>query len=281
MRTSTGETEMSSSDLTYDECAPGGFAPDSEGRLVAAAARGDVAAFEALALRYKRIVMAIMRRMSGNILEEEDLTQQAFMKAFANVSRFGGRSSFSTWLISIAINEALMGLRKARRSREVTMSELMREDELDAPLDFIDSDPSPEANCTQRECLSMLSAELARLKPGIRDVLQLCDLDEKSVVEASRVLGVTVSGVKSRRFRGRAILRARLKARFTLPQRRTGGSRFERCDPMASCKRQAAGNPEKDLRGNASGDRLFMVLSRSLWRAKRNPPREGGARRIP
>lgn len=213
---------MSSSAVTYENCPAVPPARVSEEGLVAAAIQGDVEAFETLALRYKRIVMSITRRMTGSVVEAEDLTQQAFLKAFANISRFAGRCSFSTWLISIAMNEARMWLRKARKFREVTMSELVSDDNLDAPVDFMDTRPSPEANYSQSERTWMLSSELARLKPEMRAALQLCDLEEQSSADASLALGVTANGVKSRRLRGRAILRKRLEAKFSSPRPRAG-----------------------------------------------------------
>jgi RNA polymerase sigma-70 factor (ECF subfamily) len=206
---------MCSSAVAYGECALAVSARDSEESLVVAAIQGDAAAFETLALRYKRIVMAITRRMTGSGVEAEDLTQQAFMKAFANISRFGGRSSFSTWLISIAMNEARMWLRKARNSREIAMSEFSTGDSADVPLDFMDCRPGPEASYSQMERSRLLFSELERLKPETRAALQFCDLEEQSSVEAAVVLGITANGVKSRRLRGRAILRKRLEASFT------------------------------------------------------------------
>src|ERR1700739_4270826 len=119
---------MCTSPFVYEECSEVVNAKVAEESLVAAAIQGDAAAFEMLVLRYKRIVMAITRRITGSFDEAEDITQQAFMNAFANVSRFAGRSSFSTWLISIAVNEARMWLRKARRSRAIGMSELCSDD---------------------------------------------------------------------------------------------------------------------------------------------------------
>jgi len=76
-----------------------------EGELVAAAKSGHSAAFDALVMRHKRLVLAITRRMTGNFVEAEDVNQQAFMKAFTNLSRFAGRCSFSTWVVTIAMND--------------------------------------------------------------------------------------------------------------------------------------------------------------------------------
>lgn len=191
-----------------------------EESLVAAAIQGDAAAFETLALRHKRIVMAITRRMTGSLDEAEDLTQQAFMKAFTNISRFGARCSFSTWLISIAMNEARMLRRKAWKSREVTMSDLSNDESFDVPLEFMDSRPGPEATYSESERKRLLFSELERLTPATRITLQLCDLEEQSSEEAAPVLGITANAVKSRRHRARAILRKQLEAKLTPPRSR-------------------------------------------------------------
>lgn len=214
---------MCSSPVVYEECSHAVNARAAEESLVAAAIQGDVAAFEMLALRYKRLVMAITRRMTGSFVEAEDLTQQAFLKAFANVSRFAGRCSFSTWLTSIAMNEARMWLRKARKSRETMMTDLRADDGLDALPDFMDWRPSPEAAYSKTERHRVLYSELERLKPAMRAALQLCDLEGQSTVEASLALGITVSAIKSRRLRGRVILCKRLEARFTPAKRHRAG----------------------------------------------------------
>lgn len=207
---------MCSSPVVHEGCCDVANARAAEKSLVAAAIQGDEAAFEMLALRHKRRVMAITWRMTGSFGEAEDLTQQAFLRAFVNLSSFEGRCSFSTWLISIAMNEARMWLRKARKnSREVAMSELCANENLDAPLDLMDWRPGPEADYSRTEQNRLLFSEIERLTPAIRVAVKLCDLQEQSCDEAAAALGTTVGAVKSRRVRARAILRERLEARFT------------------------------------------------------------------
>ncbi|MFP5226708.1 MAG: RNA polymerase sigma factor [Acidobacteriota bacterium] len=185
---------------------------------MAAAIQGDSAAFETLVLRNQRVVMAMTRRMTGSLEEAEDLTQQAFMKAFSNLSQFGARSSFATWLVSIAMNEARMWLRKARKSREVAMSSLCTDEGLDVPLEFMDSRPGPEASYAENERKHLLISELERLNPATRVALVLCDLGEQTCEEAAPALGISVNALKSRRHRGRAALRKRLEARRRMIQ---------------------------------------------------------------
>jgi RNA polymerase sigma-70 factor (ECF subfamily) len=195
-------------------------APQTEvEKLVAAAKDGDSAAFEALVMRYKRLVLAVTRRITGSIVEAEDLSQQAFMKAFANLSKFAGRCSFSTWLVTIAMNEARMWHRKARRSREVPMAELGTGETSEMPVDFMDRRPNPEATYSQEERTQHLRSAMERLNPAMREALKLCDLEEQTSIAAALLLGVTVSGVKSRRHRGRLALRRTLESRL-FPEKR-------------------------------------------------------------
>jgi RNA polymerase sigma-70 factor, ECF subfamily len=194
--------------------------------LVAAATSGDAAAFETLVIRYKRIVLAVTRRMTGSFVDAEDLTQQAFMKAFANLSRFGGRCSFCTWLVSIAMNEARMWNRKARRSVEVPMAAFDTGELFEMPIEFMDPRPNPEANYAREERSQLLLAAMDGLKPETREALRMCDLDEQSTVNTAVVLGISVNALKSRRLRGRAMLRRKLERSHThkCSQRSSGSS---------------------------------------------------------
>ena len=178
--------------------------------LVAAAAKGDSASFEVLVRRYKRTVLAVGRRMTRSIDDAEDIAQQTFMKAFAKLSLFRGECSFSTWLMSIAINEARMWRRKQSRQREVTMFHGDGEEETMPAFDVPDLSPDPESLYFRKERNALLAAKLNQLRPTTRVALELCDLQEESTNRTAQLLGLTVSAVKSRRSRGRAELRSRL-----------------------------------------------------------------------
>jgi RNA polymerase sigma-70 factor, ECF subfamily len=96
-------------------------AESEEDRLLTAARTGNSLAFGTLVTRHRGLVLTVIRRMIRNPVEAEDLTQQAFLKAYLNLRSFVGRSTFSTWLVSIARNEARMWSRKKSRSHEVAM----------------------------------------------------------------------------------------------------------------------------------------------------------------
>ena len=188
--------------------------------LAAAAAGGDTASFEVLVRRYKRIVLAIGRRMTGSIDDAEDIAQQTFMKAFAKLSMFRGECSFSTWLISIAMNEARMWKRKQARCREMPVFHIFADDESAPAFEVPDLRPDPESLYFARERDALLSANLSQLRPASREALELCDLQEESTRRTAFLLGITVSAVKSRRSRGRAELRAKLGCHMSSAQPR-------------------------------------------------------------
>lgn len=97
---------------------------DEEAALILAAKSGDGQAFEILIERYQRRVLALARRFTRIREDAEDIAQQTFQKAFVHLHKFEGKSRFSTWLTRIAINEALMLLRRGRALREVSINDL-------------------------------------------------------------------------------------------------------------------------------------------------------------
>lgn len=145
--------------------------------------------------------------------------QQSFQKAFIHLKRFAGDSLFSTCLTRIAINEALMLLRRKRGSREVPIAESITKDEGVLPQDFLDSAPNPEDRCLDREQEQILSAALNKLRPGIRKAIELRELGELSTGETAQVMGLSVAAVKARVFHGRRKLRETLRQRPRVDRR--------------------------------------------------------------
>lgn len=184
-----------------------------EQRLVSAARNGDHDAFEMLVMRSRQRLIAITRRMTGSLEEAEDLTQQTFMKAYTNISSFAGRSSFATWLTSIAMNEARMWIRKARGSRVVSIEDLSSGETFEMPRpEFTDCRPGPERLCSQAEYRRLLLAAMEQLPMGTREALKMCDIEEQSTMTTAILLGITVNALKSRRLRGRLALRRKLES---------------------------------------------------------------------
>ena len=145
--------------------APGNPGADEE--LVAAAKSGDEPAFEALFKRYQSRIFALALRYTRVREDAEDVVQQTFQNVFVYLSNFEGKSSFSTWLTRIAINEALMWLRKARALREVPIDDSIRDEEPRPDFDVADASPDPEATYLQREETRALSMAIKRLTPEL------------------------------------------------------------------------------------------------------------------
>jgi len=179
--------------------------------LVAGAKTGNTRAFELLVERHEGRIFSLAQRMTRNREDAEDVVQQSFQKAFIHLKKFEGESLFSTWLTRIAINEALMLLRRRRGTREVPIAESTTEDETAQPLDIPDLGPNPEDSCLQREQERILSAAVNELTPGMRKAIELRELGELSTGETAQVMGLSVGAVKARVFHGRRKLRKTLK----------------------------------------------------------------------
>ena len=183
--------------------------------LVTAAKAGDLQAFEVLVERHERRIFFVARRMTRTQEDAEDVVQLTFQKAFTHVCKFEERSSFSTWLTRIAINEGLMVLRKRRGLREMLIDHLSGNGEATTVLEVPDSNPDPEVSYSQRERENILSSSLNELSNGARRAIQLRELDGRSTEETARITGISVGAVKSRVFHGRRKLHQKLKHYFS------------------------------------------------------------------
>jgi RNA polymerase sigma-70 factor (ECF subfamily) len=175
--------------------------PAAEQMLVVAAKNGDEQAFEDLFKRHKRKIFLVALRYTRVREDAEDIVQQTFQKAFIYLQRFEGKSALSTWLTRVAINEALMFLRKRGTAREVSIDDVISSEET-APA-LADACLDPEATCMQREEAEILSAAMRQLRPGVRRTIELRELGELSNGETAARLGVSISAVKARLFHAR------------------------------------------------------------------------------
>jgi RNA polymerase sigma-70 factor (ECF subfamily) len=185
---------------------PMGTNKQSDEALVAAAKRGDTQAFEELVLRHSQRVLAVAQRITNNQEDAEDVAQESFYKAFLHLDAFQERSRFSTWLTRIAMNEALMLLRRRRGFLEV-LPESPDDGVKSGSESFVDQSPNPEESCWRRERTALLSKAIHRLGPIVGRTILLRDIEERSVEETAQILGTTISAVKARVFQGRRKLR--------------------------------------------------------------------------
>ncbi len=193
-----------------------------ESVLVNAARNGDVGAFEQLVRRYDRNVFRIAQHITQNREDAEDVVQDAFLKAFQNLGQFQGQSKFYTWLVRIAVNEALMRLRRRRPERMVSLDEDVKTEEDSIPREVADWSPNPEQLYSQAELKDILSKTIQGLSTGFRTVFVLRDVEGLSTEETAEALNLSIPAVKSRLLRARLQLRDRLNKFF---KRRNGDSK--------------------------------------------------------
>lgn len=191
---------------------------DNEAALVAAAKGGDLNAFDTLVRRYEGRVYRLTFNVTQNREDAEDSTQDAFMKAYQHLGDFQGDSRFYTWLVRIAVNEALMKLRR-RRPGVVSLDAPVENDGDLVPREIEDWGPKPDQKYQQAEMQEILQRAIADLEPPYRVVFQLRDIEELSTEETAGMLGLSIPAVKSR------LLRARLKLRHGLDRYFRGGER--------------------------------------------------------
>jgi RNA polymerase sigma-70 factor (ECF subfamily) len=191
-----------------------------EMQLVRRAKRGDDSAFEELVRRYDRNVFRIAQHITQNREDAEDVVQEAFLKAYGNLTRFQEQSKFYTWLVRIAVNEALMKLRRRKPERTVSLDEEVKTEDDSLPREVADWSPNPEQMFNQAELRDILTRTIQGLPAGFRTVFVLRDVEGLSTEETAQALELSIPAVKSRLLRARLQLRERLNRFF---QQRTSG----------------------------------------------------------
>ena len=182
--------------------------------LVRASKEGDVAAFEQLVKRYGRRLLRISQTVTRNREDSEDAVQEALLKAFQNLAEFREDSQFSTWLIRITLNQSLMKLRKQRIKKEVSLDEDFQTEGDVLPQDVPDQAPNQEQLCWASELRDILVRTVEELRPILRTVFVLRDVEGLSIAQTAQVLNLSQAAVKARLLRVRLHLRERLNTYF-------------------------------------------------------------------
>ena len=190
------------------------FAARNDLELVHASKKGDAAAFEQLVKRHDRRLLRISQTVTRNREDSEDAVQEALLKAFQNLAEFREDSQFSTWLIRITVNQSLMKLRKQRTQKEVSLDEDFQTDGDVLPLDVPDLAPNPEQLCWASELRDILVRTVEELRPILRTVFVLRDVEGLSIAETAQKLNLSQAAVKARLWRVRLHLRERLNRYF-------------------------------------------------------------------
>jgi len=186
---------------------PAGSGGPIEKRLVEAAKKGHSTAFAALCERHAKQLFRAARNITRNHEDAEDAVQDALLSAFVHLRKFDGRSKFGTWLTRIAINSALMILRKKRNAPMVDLGGA--EDSSTGGLnnEIPDRAPNPELHYAKREEARILNNAIQELRPALRAVVQKQQLQETSIRETAAAMGISEAAAKARLFHARVKLR--------------------------------------------------------------------------
>jgi len=185
-----------------------------ESALVAAAQQGGVEAFTSLVNRYERRIFRLARHITQSTEDAEDVLQETFLKAYEHLEDFQGNSRFYTWLVRIAVNQALMKLRKRKGDATVSLDEPIDTGEETVTREVAVWDPNPELIYSREEMREILQNAIDSLPPAFRAVFALRDIEGLSTEETAAMLNLTIPAVKSRLLRARLRLREKLTRVF-------------------------------------------------------------------
>jgi RNA polymerase sigma-70 factor, ECF subfamily len=194
------------------------FADDAE--LVRRVVQGDVAAFELVMRRHNRRLFRLARATLRDDAEAEDALQEAYLTAHRALPGFRGEASLATWLSRLVTSECLDRLRKrSRRDNIFPIGSLEAEHEPEAAMTESPASASPDQLLLRAQVRNLLERKLDALPASFRCVFVLRAVEELSVEETARSLGIAEATVRSRHFRARSLLRESLAQEIDLAER--------------------------------------------------------------
>lgn len=174
--------------------------------LVENAQKGDQRAYGELLAKYRDAIYFMLLKMVNDPVDAEDLTIEAFGKAFKNIGQYTPNFAFSTWLFKIASNNAIDHIRKQRGST-ISLDQTVDEEDSLSPSSLIQSDsPDPESNMINDQKIKMMRSVVTKLKPRYRKLIELRYFEEYSYEEISENLNIPLGTVKAQLFRARDLL---------------------------------------------------------------------------
>ena len=185
-----------------------------ESQIVAQAREGDTAAFNELTRRYEGKIFRLAQHITQNREDAEDVLQETFLKAYEHLDQFKGDSKFYTWIVRIAVNQALMKLRRRKTDKSVSLDETIDTGEDTVTREIAAWDENPEQRFSREELGGILDSAVESLEPLYRSVFVLRDIEELSTEETAEALGLSIPAVKSRLLRARLQLREKLTRFF-------------------------------------------------------------------
>jgi RNA polymerase sigma-70 factor (ECF subfamily) len=187
---------------------------DADALLVQRAQRGETAAFEMLVVKYQRRIERLISRMIRDADLVHDVSQETFIRAYRALPKFRGESAFYTWLYRIAINTAKKTLVEMRRDPVVSESTLASTDEADETSRVereLSDGETPEALIASKEIAAAVNAAVESLSEDLRQAITLREIEGLSYEEIAEVMNCPIGTVRSRIFRAREAIAARLR----------------------------------------------------------------------
>jgi RNA polymerase sigma-70 factor (ECF subfamily) len=185
-----------------------------EAILVSQSRDGDMRAFGELVRRYEGKIFRLAQHITQNREDAEDVLQETFLKAYEHLEQFKGDSKFYTWIVRIAVNQALMKLRRRKTDKSVSLDEQIDTGEDTLVREIAAWGEDPEQRFSRDELGRILDDAIESLEPPYRSVFVLRDIEDLSTEETADALGLSVPAVKSRLLRARLQLREKLTRFF-------------------------------------------------------------------
>ncbi len=189
-------------------------APDSDAGLVQRTVAGDQRAFELLVIKYERRVQRLIARLVRDVDLVEDIAQESFIRAYRALPQFRGDAQFYTWLYRIAVNTAKKTLMDMKRDPVVTRSAMQSGDEDDETFsqeDHLSSSETPESSLQAKEIAAAVNAAIDALPEDLRQAVTLREIEGLSYEEIAQAMNCPIGTVRSRIFRSREAISAKLK----------------------------------------------------------------------
>ncbi len=188
-------------------------AVDSDALLVARTVAGDQKAFELLVIKYQRRIQRLIGRMVRDVDLVEDIAQETFIRAYRALAQFRGEAQFYTWLYRIAINTAKKALMDLKRNPTVSENYYKsdEDDETSRVENELTTSETPEAVLASKEIAEIINAAMQALPEELREAITLREIEGLSYEEISEAMNCPIGTVRSRIFRAREAISAKVK----------------------------------------------------------------------
>ena len=186
---------------------------DTDAMLVERTLAGDQKAYELLVIKYQRRIQRLIGRMVRDVDLVEDIAQETFIRAYRALAQFRGDAQFYTWLYRIAVNTAKKALMELKRDPTVSENSFKSaDDDETSPLENeLTSSETPEALLASKEIAAMVNAAMEALPEELRQAITLREIEGLSYEEIAEVMSCPIGTVRSRIFRAREAISAKVK----------------------------------------------------------------------